>query len=113
MVAIGSDWPAGTPTADPWRSLEGLVTRRDPWRLHEGQLGEPIDLDSALRAITLGGAVAMGQADDHGSLEVGKYADMIVLDRDVTTTPLEELHETVVRRTIFSGEVVYEASVDR
>jgi predicted amidohydrolase YtcJ len=76
-------------------------------------LGEPIDLDSALRAITLGGAVAMGQEDDHGSLEVGKYADMIVLDRDVTATPLEELHRTVVRRTIFNGEVVYEASVDR
>jgi hypothetical protein len=76
-------------------------------------LGEPIDLDSALRAITLGGAVAMGQEDDHGSREVGKYADMIVLDRDVTATPLEELHGTVVRRTIFNGEVVYEASVDR
>jgi hypothetical protein len=64
-------------------------------------------------AASLGGAVAMGKEDDHGSLEVGKYADMIVLDRDVTATPLEELHETVVRRTIFNGEVVYEASVDR
>lgn len=108
-VAIGSDWPAGTPTVDPWRSLQGLVTRRDPSGEHEGQLGDPIALSAALRAMTLGGAVAMGKELDHGSLELGKYADMIVLDRDLTTTPDDQLSETRVLSTIFGGKVVYEA----
>jgi len=51
----------------------------------------------------------MGQDDEHGSLTAGKFADMMVLDRDLTVTPLDKLHETVVLRTIFNGEVVYEA----
>ena len=110
MVAYGSDWPAGTPTVNPWRSLQGLVTRQDPSGQFPGRLGEPIDLASALRMMTLGGAFAMGHEHEHGSLEPGKYADMIVLDWDLFETPAEDISGTKVLRVVFGGESIHVAS---
>ena len=111
-VAYGSDWPAGTPTADPWRSLEGLVTRKDPTEEIPGQLGQPIDLETALHMITLGGAYAMQQEKEHGSIETGKFADFIVLDQNLLilkeSNRLDQIADTKVIKTIFNGIVVYD-----
>ena len=80
-VAYGSDWPAGTPTANPWRHLEGFVTRQNPDGEFPGEvLGEPISLEDAIRIMTINGAITLEHDDVTGSIETGKYADMIVLD---------------------------------
>jgi len=47
--------------------------------------------------------------DETGSIEDGKYADMIVLNHNLFEIPLTDIHKTRVQQTIFKGEVVYEA----
>jgi cytosine/adenosine deaminase-related metal-dependent hydrolase len=54
----------------------------------------------------------MDQEDKVGSIEVGKRADMIVLDRNLFETPPTEIGATNVKLTVFDGEVVFDASQD-
>lgn len=108
-VSYGSDWPAGTPNADPWRALEGMVTREDPTGQMPGKLGEGIDLATGIYILTIGGAYAMQHEDKVGSIEEGKYADFIVLDRNLFEIPVKDIHKTKALRTVFEGEVIYEA----
>jgi predicted amidohydrolase YtcJ len=109
-VAWGSDWPAGTPDANAFRGLEGLVTRAHPSGDFEGSFGTPISLEEGIRIITLGSAYAMEREDSIGSIEVGKHADFIVLDRNLFEIPPETIYDTVVKRTVFAGETVHEAN---
>jgi hypothetical protein len=110
-VSYGSDWPAGTPNADPWRALEGMVTRMDPYGQVPGKLGEGIDVATGIRILTMGGAYSMQQENEVGSIAEGKYADFIVLDRNLLEIPVQEISETKVLRTYFEGELVYEAQL--
>ena len=48
--------------------------------------------------------------DRIGSIEKGKYADFLVLDRNLLEIPLDDIDETTVLRTVFSGRTVYERS---
>ncbi|MDB4307859.1 amidohydrolase [Gammaproteobacteria bacterium] len=111
-VAIGSDWPAGTPTADPFRGLEGLVTRMDPWEQMEGQAGEPVSLEVAIRMMTLNTVKLMQREDEFGSLEVGKLADFIILDENPFGIEPARISNINVLQTIFDGKVVYDSSKD-
>lgn len=112
MVSYGSDWPAGTPNANPWRAIEGMITRMDPDETYEGTLGEPIDLETALRIVTINGAISMENDKVTGSIEEGKYADMIILDTNpfdlVESKQLDKIGDIIVLKTLFEGEVVYE-----
>ena len=112
IVAWGSDWPAGTPDANPFRGLEGMVTRAHPSGDFEGTLGEPISLEEGVRIITMGAAYAMEREDSIGSIEVGKHADMIVLDRNLFDIPRDTIYDTAVIRTVFAGEAVYTKEAD-
>ena len=113
VVAWGSDWPAGTPDANPFRGLEGLVTRAHPSGDFDGTLGVPISLEEGIRIITMGAAYAMEREDSIGSIEIGKHADMIVLDRDLFDIPADTIYDTNVKRTVFAGETVYIKPTDR
>ena len=108
LVSIGSDWPAGTPNADPWKGVEGMITRKDPFTNTGEKLGEGVDLETALKIVTINGAKAMMQEDNVGSIELGKFADMIVLDRNLFEIPTQEISETKVLTTIFGGKTVYQ-----
>jgi predicted amidohydrolase YtcJ len=112
VVAWGSDWPAGTPDANPFRGLEGMVTRAHPSGDFEGTLGVPISLEEGIRIITMGAAYAMGREDSIGSIEVGKHADLIVLDRNLFDIPPDSIYDTLVKRTVFAGETVHRIGSD-
>ena len=58
---------------------------------------------------TFGPAHVMGIDTDTGSIEAGKYADMIVLDRDLTAIEPMTIKDTRVLKTVFAGELVYES----
>ena len=95
------------------------MTRQNPEGDYPGELlGEPLSLEDTIRIFTLNGAIAMEHADITGSIEVGKYADMIVLNQNlfelVEEGRADEISETLVERTLFEGEVVFdrEAAVD-
>ncbi|HSV36680.1 amidohydrolase [Ramlibacter sp. WS9] len=110
LIAAGSDWPV-VHDPSPWAGIQGMVTRRDPTGRFPGALWpeQALDLASVLRAYTINPARAMGLADETGSLEVGKSADLIVLDRHLFEVPPEELAATRVLSTYFEGRVVHEA----
>jgi predicted amidohydrolase YtcJ len=110
-VVAGSDWPAGAlPDMNPWVGIEGLVSRRNPWGAFPGVLWEEqaISLDQVLKIYTKNGARAMKLGDVSGSIETGKLADMIVLDRNIFNTPVDDISDTKVEITLFEGKIVYE-----
>jgi len=71
---------------------------------------EAIPILDAIRAYTWNAAYLEGTEDEKGSIEAGKFADFIILDRDIMTLPHEEILEAKVLKTIIDGEVVYEHS---
>lgn len=110
LMAAGSDWPV-IPNPDPWNGIEGMVTRRNP----SGEFGErtlwpeqALDLATVLEIYTINAARAIGLAGVTGSLEIGKSADIIVLERNLFDIPADELADTRVLTAYFEGRPVYE-----
>lgn len=64
--------------------------------------------DQALYAYTYGTAYAVGMEEKTGTLETGKYADIVVLDQNLLTIPEEEILNTKVVMTIMNGKTVYQ-----
>ena len=110
-IIYGSDWPSVVPDPNPWPGVEALVTRRDPYGNFSGKLWpeQAVDLETALRIFTINGAVAGKQADRTGTIEVGKSADFIVLDRNLFDIPVQDVGDTRVLLTVVSGQEVYSA----
>ncbi len=67
-----------------------------------------MDLETAIAAYTLDVAYLNFQEDEVGSIEVGKYADLAVLDRNVFEVPPSDIHKARVLLTLLEGESVYE-----
>jgi len=109
-VSIGSDWPTGVIDANPLRMLQILVTRKNPYEKNTDQpLGDTITLEDAIRVMTLGGAYSMRKENEIGSIEKGKAADMIVLNRNLFEIDPDTIIDTKVVYTIFGGKIVYDA----
>ena len=70
---------------------------------------ESVDAKTALRAVTIWAARQMFMEDKIGSIEVGKYADLAVWDRDFYSVPTAQIKDAKCLMTIFDGKVVYEA----
>ena len=90
--------------------MEALITRADPDGVLEGQLGphQAVSLEDAIEIFTVNGAWAMAQEDRVGSLEVGKRADLVVLDRNLLEVSPGDIGSTQVDLTILDGEVVFD-----
>ncbi|HVX30685.1 MAG TPA: amidohydrolase family protein, partial [Nitrolancea sp.] len=97
-----------SPIADfnPWVGMFAAVARRTITG-RQFDLSEAIDIREALRSYTIGGARALGLGAQRGSLEVGKVADLIQVDRDPLTADPNDLRETRVERTMLGGAWVY------
>lgn len=115
-VAYGSDWPVDP--LDTWFALKVAVTRTAaPGAVQEyaGRLGTQPGMPRAavLRAAIMHAAWTLRQEGQTGSLEAGKLADLIVLDRDFFSVPDEEIANIKVLQTVVGGRVVYEAAAMR
>ena len=62
----------------------------------------------AIEAYTINTAWSLMVDEETGSIETGKWADMIVLNHNLFEIPETEIHKTEIQKTIFKGEVVYE-----
>jgi predicted amidohydrolase YtcJ len=104
----GSDWMVSTPNV--LQQVEVAVRRIDPdHREREPFLpDEVISLETALRAYTMGGAWANHADGVTGSIEVGKLADLVVLDRDLSAAPLDAIGDVQVLQTLVEGDAVFE-----
>lgn len=106
-LVAGSDWPA-TPL-NAWRAMGIAMTRQPPDGGATWLPDQRIGLQELLRAYTIAGARLAGAQDTSGSLEAGKAADLVVLDRDPHDLPARELGSIGVLLTLLEGEVVYRA----
>jgi hypothetical protein len=111
--AFGSDWPSVLePVLNGFFQMQAWVTRRDPGEPGRGTLNadQAITLEQAVYGYTRGGIECLGfdWPDKLGSIEEGKLADFIVIDRNIFDIPIEEVHETNVDITIVGGKVVFE-----
>ncbi|MBV7414759.1 amidohydrolase [Aeromonas sp. sif2433] len=110
VLVAGSDAPVDSRDPRPFENMAAGIMKaadgKDDYRANQR-----ISLSEMLAAYTINGAKAVRQGDITGSIEVGKSADFIVLDRDLFAlvnagTP-EQIAETQVERTVFQGETVY------
>lgn len=111
-IAFGSDWPVDL--LDEWFAFKVGVTRTnvpDAPPEYRGRLGDDPGLSptTVLRAATINAAYELHQDDVTGSLEVGKFADLIVIDRNPLSVPPEDIAKVKVLETVVGGEVVYSA----
>jgi predicted amidohydrolase YtcJ len=114
-VGFGRDWSASLiPEPNAFHHMQTWVTRTDPEKSDDLPLNpeQSITLEQAVEGYTLGGAgcLGFGWEDKLGSIETGKYADFIVLDRNIFETPISKLYQTQVERTVLGGKTVYESN---
>ncbi len=109
-LAFGSDWPVSTP--NPLAEMQVAVTRR-PHGEDEDQPvflpDERLDLAQAIDAFTMGSAYVNHLDEESGSLDVGKLADVAVIDRDLFAVPPESIAEAKVVLTMVEGALVFSA----
>jgi predicted amidohydrolase YtcJ len=107
VVACGSDW--SVTSMNPIYAMQVAVTRRGldadagPVWIPE----ETIDLAQALAGYTINGAYVNFEEAETGSIEVGKAADLIVVDRNLFEIPAREIHRAKVLLTLLEGKTVY------
>jgi hypothetical protein len=106
-LAFGSDWTVAP--LDPMLGVYAAVTRRTIDGRNPGGWipDQKITVGEALRAYTYGNAWAMFMDQRWGALVAGRYADVVVLDRDLFAVPPESIGGVKVRYTIVGGKVVY------
>jgi predicted amidohydrolase YtcJ len=110
-VASASDFPVTVPP-DPLLGIQVGVMR---WSAGEAAAGdvlwpeERVTVEQMVDSFTIAGARAHRLADETGSLEAGKSADLIVLDTNILGVPAEEIGSAKVLLTVFGGDEVYRA----
>ena len=107
MLAFSSDWNVAE--MEPMIGVQCAVTRAPldggaPW-----QPEEAVTVDDAIRGYTIGSTASVHAEDDRGTLEPGKLADLVVLDRDPYDVAPTELATVAVRETWVAGEPVHRA----
>ncbi|MCB9846550.1 MAG: amidohydrolase [Phycisphaeraceae bacterium] len=109
VVAAGSDFPVEP--ANPFLGFYAAVMREDEHGEPAGgwNAQERMTREETLRAFTLSAAYASFEEQVKGSIEPGKYADFIVIDRDVMTCDAPEILGTRVLRTVIGGQTVWSA----
>lgn len=107
MIAFGSDWSVST--ANPFPQIETAVTRlnADDDSIPVFLPQERIDLETAIVAFTINAAFVNTHEHNTGSIEVGKYADLIVLDRNLFDIAAADISETQVLLTLLEGKPVH------
>jgi predicted amidohydrolase YtcJ len=107
-LAFGSDWSVAPPT--PIDGIYGAVTRETLDGKHPGGWipEQKITVEDALRAYTSGAAYASFEEGIKGTLENDKLADFVLIDKDLTRIPPEEIRDAHIMMTVVGGRVVYE-----
>lgn len=109
-IVGGSDWDVSS--ANPLDAIEVAVRRQDSGSGDDAPVlnkHERVSLATMIDAYTINGAWLMHQEDTLGSIEAGKKADIVVLDRNLFEIPATEISEAQVRFTVFDGRIIFES----
>ena len=107
LIALGTDFPVEG--IDPLGTYYAAVARKNSEGVPaEGfQLADALSRDEALRGMTIWNALASFTENDLGTLEAGKRADFVVIDRDILKVEAEQLRKARVKATFLDGEQVH------
>jgi predicted amidohydrolase YtcJ len=113
-ISFGTDWPAAGyfSTYKPLDSIQLGVTRQligQPDAPVLAPADQRLSVAQAVHANTLGAAYQIRLDDKVGSLEQGKLADMIVLDRNILEVDPHDIHQATVMLTMMNGQIRHEA----
>ena len=109
LVTSSSDVPS-TVSSNPFVALYSLVTRKNNLG-REVASQEAVSREEALRAYTVNGTWLTREENLKGSIEAGKAADMVILDRDYFAVPEEEIKDIRVEKTMVGGNFVWQRGV--
>ena len=117
-IAFGSDW--SVTSANPYHQIETAITRQsasditalenspvDPEQNIPLFIEESVDLKIAIDAFTINAAFVNNNEKETGSIEVGKFADLVVLDQNLFEIETHDISETKALLTLFEGQVVH------
>lgn len=112
-IANGSDFPVES--ANPLWGFYAAVTRANHRGQPEGgwRKDQKLTREEALRSFTIDGAYAAFEENIKGSIEVGKWADLVVLSKDIMTVPAQEILQTRVLITLVGGNTVFRHNAKR
>jgi predicted amidohydrolase YtcJ len=109
IASCNSDWPVSV--GNPMVGLYSAVSRKT-WKENDLGASQSITIEEALKAYTWNGAYASFEEDAKGSIQVGKLADLAVLDRDIFNISTNDLLQVKVDMTIVGGKVVYQRQIN-
>jgi predicted amidohydrolase YtcJ len=95
-ITLSSDWDVSD--LNPFIGLQNAVTRAP----------QELTLEEAVKAYTINAAYTMRQEDKVGSIEVGKEAVLIILDKNIFEIPATQINTTKIKKTYSKGKVVFE-----
>jgi predicted amidohydrolase YtcJ len=109
LLALGTDFPVEK--VNPFLTFYAAVARKDSngYPTKGFQKENSLSREEALRGMTIWAAFSNFEEDEKGSIEVGKYADFTVLDRDLMLIPEEDLIKIKAMATFINGEKVFSA----
>src|SRR5690606_2903866 len=107
MLALGTDFPVEK--VSPFLTFYAAVARKDTVGYPEGgfQFENALSREEALKGMTIWAAYSNFEEGEKGSIEPGKMADFVILDRDIMEVPEEELLQVEVEGTFLGGKKVY------
>ncbi|MBW2610147.1 MAG: amidohydrolase [Deltaproteobacteria bacterium] len=110
-IKMGFSSDSTSVTFDPFVGMQIAVTRKAPEGRNKGWVvneSEKISRRQALECYTINNAYLMFEEDIKGSIEPGKLADMVVIDKDIMIVPEDEIRKINVETTIVGGKIVYQ-----
>ena len=118
-LTFGSDFPAsgaGTLGLSPIVQIEMGHTRQEYGQadaLVQPRESERLSIESLVRGFTIDAAYQLHMEDEIGSIEIGKKADLVVLDQDIFEVDPYSIHKTEVVLTVMDGDIVFETATPR
>jgi len=107
MVSLGTDFPVEE--VSPFYTFYAAVARKDLQQYPEGgyRVEEALSREQTLRGMTIWAAYSNFEEDEKGSIEAGKFADFVILDKDIMKVNEDEIPNIEVLQTYINGEKVY------